>query len=151
MGRRSLKYSVFSMAIMLLSGCSALPTHYSCATPTFSVSDMSSVNEYFYTEGALQKFCPAGTPREFSYQVGEDITLTLRLYGEWLRLKANNSRGQVSIYGEGFIISDVNGFNYAVKVSALKNNTLSLLIDKHISFEKYFSFTDCTCMVLSNK
>jgi hypothetical protein len=133
-------------ACILLAGCEVIPQFTQCASPKFTETNITTVQQYFFTENLLAKFCPAETPKVLRYQVTPEITLSVYIKEEWIYLKANNGLGRVNLYRKGLRLANFKDFTHVIPISSLNDNSLSLIIDNQISFEVGLAVINCTCV-----
>jgi hypothetical protein len=131
---------------VLLGGCEIIPKFNQCESPKFIASDINKIDKYFLTEDVFAKFCPAETPKVFTYQVTPTIVVSIYLKDKWVYLRANSILEQLDIYAEGARVSSFKGYTHVVPINALKDNMLKITVDKTLYYEMKFTVVDCTCV-----
>jgi hypothetical protein len=131
---------------VFLSGCEIIPKFNQCPSPKFLASSTENIEKYFLTEDVFAKFCPADTPKIFTYRVTPTIVLTVYLKENWIYLKANEGLKKLNLYTKGARLSSFKDYTHFAPISALTNNTLKVTIDKKIDYKMFFSVINCTCV-----
>jgi hypothetical protein len=140
------KFYLF-LTLIGLVGCSVVPKYTQCQLPKFTINDSLSVKKHFFTEDLFFTYCPAETPEVFNYLLDNNVLLSISVANEWMYLKASSDHGVVTLYADGLRVVKFNAFTHALPLSALKNNTLSLLINNTVSVDLPFSWVSCTCVL----
>lgn len=131
---------------IFLGGCEIIPNFNQCASPKFIGPDLERVDKYYFTEDLFHKFCPAKTPKAFTYRVTSTISLSAHIKGDWFYLKANDNLEKVDLYTKGARLSSFKDYTHVIPVNALKNNALEVTIDNKINYKMPFSIINCTCV-----
>lgn len=123
-----------------------VPSFNQCPSPKFIADDMINVDKYFLTEDLLAKFCPEETPKVFSYQVTENISLHVYLKGEWVYLRAIDGLRKVSIYAPHIRLAEFKNYTHVIPIDALSDKQLTVTINGSIEYSAAFEVIECTCV-----
>ncbi|MGS2717865.1 hypothetical protein ACVBE9_06820 [Eionea flava] len=140
------KKSICLSLLILIGGCESIPSFNQCPSPKFITDNTTTVDKYFFTEDLLAKFCPAETPKTFSYQVTPNAALSIHLKGEWVYLKANDGLKRLDLYVPKARIANFKNYTHVIPLDALESNELVVTIDNHIEYKAKFTVINCTCI-----
>lgn len=129
-----------------VAACNPIPIKSACDQPNLVPQGKFAVDESAATWGVFSNYCPVPIPVRLSMQTEPEVTVSIRVRGQWIDLRAEKQGKSLGILGLGVRALEFRGFTHSIRHDSLRDKEIRFTPEGHGEVAVPFEYVRCTCI-----